>query len=246
MCAPSSSGARGGLLHLRSRRLRVRGGGCAAGHVRGRGEVDIFLEALSLLIESPKPTVAAVHGMALGGGQAMVARLRFRSGRAWARASGNVEMAYGFPAAMNIALLTRQIGRRRGLEIAMDRRPLHRRAILRVRPGQPTGRAGRADGGHGGLRRHTHGTRALGGPSDQDHLPAGRGHGAPRRAQLRQPAEPASPPERPARPHPQPQRGSETGPQDGYRRRRIRPEPGASGGNINWFPGCGLRQNILP
>ena len=80
--------------------------------------VDIFLEALSLLIESPKPTVAAVHGMALGGGQAMSLACDFVVAERGAR-FGNVEMAYGFPAAMNIALLTRQIGRRRGLEIAM-------------------------------------------------------------------------------------------------------------------------------
>ena len=80
--------------------------------------VDIFLEALSLLIESPKPTIAAVHGMALGGGQAMSLACDFVVAERGAR-FGNVEMAYGFPAAMNIALLTRQIGRRRGLEIAM-------------------------------------------------------------------------------------------------------------------------------
>ncbi len=80
--------------------------------------VDIFLEALSLLIESPKPTIAAVHGTALGGGQAMSLACDFVVAERGAR-FGNVEMAYGFPAAMNIALLTRQIGRRRGLEIAM-------------------------------------------------------------------------------------------------------------------------------
>ncbi len=80
--------------------------------------VDIFLETLSLLIESPKPTIAAVHGMALGGGQAMSLACDFVVAERDAR-FGNVEMAYGFPAAMNIALLTRQIGRRRGLEIAM-------------------------------------------------------------------------------------------------------------------------------
>ena len=80
--------------------------------------VDIFLEALSLPIEAPKPTVAAVHGMALGGGQAMSLACDFAVAERGAR-FGNVEMAYGFPAAMNITLLTRQIGRRRGLEIAM-------------------------------------------------------------------------------------------------------------------------------
>ena len=80
--------------------------------------VDIFLETLSMLIESPKPTIAAVHGMALGGGQAMSLACDFVVAERDAR-FGNVEMAYGFPAAMNIALLTRHIGRRRGLEIAM-------------------------------------------------------------------------------------------------------------------------------
>lgn len=80
--------------------------------------VDIFLETLSMLIESPKPTIAAIHGMALGGGQAMSLACDFVVAERDAR-FGNVEMAYGFPAAMNIALLTRQIGRRRGLEIAM-------------------------------------------------------------------------------------------------------------------------------
>ena len=80
--------------------------------------VDIFLETLSMLIESPKPTIAAIHGMALGGGQAMALACDFVVAERDAR-FGNVEMVYGFPAAMNIALLTRQIGRRRGLEIAM-------------------------------------------------------------------------------------------------------------------------------
>ncbi len=80
--------------------------------------VDIFLEALSLLIETPKPTIASIHGMALGGGQAMSLACDFVVAERDAR-FGNVEMAYGFPAAMNIALLTRQVGRRTGLEIAM-------------------------------------------------------------------------------------------------------------------------------
>ncbi|MDA0662378.1 MAG: enoyl-CoA hydratase/isomerase family protein [Proteobacteria bacterium] len=80
--------------------------------------VDIFLEALTLLMESPKPTIAAIHGLALGGGQAMSLACDFVVAEAGAK-FGNVEMAYGFPAAMNIALLTRQVGRRIGLEIAM-------------------------------------------------------------------------------------------------------------------------------
>jgi enoyl-CoA hydratase/carnithine racemase len=80
--------------------------------------VDIFLEALTLLVESPKPTIAAIHGVALGGGQAMSLACDFVVAEAGTK-FGNVEMAYGFPAAMNIALLTRQVGRRIGMEIAM-------------------------------------------------------------------------------------------------------------------------------
>ena len=80
--------------------------------------VDIFLQTLSMLIESPKPTIAAVHGIALGGGQAISLACDFVVAERAAR-FGNVEMAYGFPAAMNIALLTRHVGRRIGLEIAM-------------------------------------------------------------------------------------------------------------------------------
>ena len=80
--------------------------------------VDIFLETLTLLMESPKPTIAAIHGVALGGGQAVSLACDFVIAEASAK-FGNVEMAYGFPAAMNIALLTRQVGRRIGLEIAM-------------------------------------------------------------------------------------------------------------------------------
>jgi enoyl-CoA hydratase/carnithine racemase len=80
--------------------------------------VDIFLNTLTLLMESPKPTIAAIHGVALGGGQAMSLACDFVVAEAGTK-FGNVEMAYGFPAAMNIALLTRQVGRRIGLEIAM-------------------------------------------------------------------------------------------------------------------------------
>jgi enoyl-CoA hydratase/carnithine racemase len=77
-----------------------------------------FLRALTLLLECPKPTIAAVRGFALGGGQALTLACDFLVAERGAR-FGNVEMAYGFPAAMNIALLTRHLGRRLGLEIAM-------------------------------------------------------------------------------------------------------------------------------
>jgi enoyl-CoA hydratase/carnithine racemase len=81
--------------------------------------VDIFLHALSLLVESPKPTIASIHGLAIGGGQAMSLACDFVVAERGAK-FGNIEMAYGFPAAMNIAFLTRHIGRRRGLEIAIS------------------------------------------------------------------------------------------------------------------------------
>ncbi|MCB1742393.1 MAG: enoyl-CoA hydratase/isomerase family protein [Gammaproteobacteria bacterium] len=78
-----------------------------------------FLQVLSLLSDAPKPTIAAVHGIALGGGQAISLACDFVVAERGAR-FGNVEMLYGFPAAMNIALLARHLGRRMGLEIAMS------------------------------------------------------------------------------------------------------------------------------
>ena len=77
-----------------------------------------FLQTLTLLLESTKPTVAAVRGFALGGGQAISLACDFVVAERDAK-FGNVEMAYGFPAAMNIVLLSRHLGRRLGLEIAM-------------------------------------------------------------------------------------------------------------------------------
>ena len=77
-----------------------------------------FLRVLGGLSESPKPTVAAVKGFALGGGQATTLACDFVVAEKGTR-FGNVEMAYGFPAAMNIVLLARHLGRRVGLEIAM-------------------------------------------------------------------------------------------------------------------------------
>ena len=77
-----------------------------------------FLQTLTLLLESPKPTVASVKGFALGGGQAISLACDFLVAERNAK-FGNVEMAYGFPAAMNIVLLSRHLGRRLGLEIAM-------------------------------------------------------------------------------------------------------------------------------
>lgn len=80
---------------------------------------EVFTQTLSLLIEAPKPTVAAVRGFALGGGQALTLACDFVVAERDAR-FGNVEMAYGFPAAMNIVLLSQHLGRRLGLEIAMS------------------------------------------------------------------------------------------------------------------------------
>ena len=77
-----------------------------------------FLGVLKALMDAPKPTVAAVHGLAFGGGQAMTLACDFVIAERDAR-FGNVEMAYGFPAAMNTVLLARHLGRRMGLEIAL-------------------------------------------------------------------------------------------------------------------------------
>ena len=77
-----------------------------------------FMRVLSALCDAPKPTIAAVKGFALGGGQALSLACDFVVAERGAK-FGNVEMAYGFPAAMNIALLARHLGRRMGLEIAL-------------------------------------------------------------------------------------------------------------------------------
>ena len=81
-----------------------------------------FQNLLASLMASPKPTVAAVHGYAFGAGQAISLACDFCVAERTAR-FGNVEMVYGFPAAMNIALLARHVGRRVGLEIAITGEP---------------------------------------------------------------------------------------------------------------------------
>lgn len=87
------------------------------------GSLDVnqagFLKALSTLSDCAKPTIAMVHGFAFGGGQAMTLACDFVVAERYAR-FGNVEMAHGFPAAMNIALLAKHLGRRIGLEIAVS------------------------------------------------------------------------------------------------------------------------------
>lgn len=80
--------------------------------------VELFTDTLRRLIASPKPTIAAVRGFAFGGGQAMCLACDFLVAERDARFA-NVEIAYGFPAALNAVLLMRQLGRRRALEIAM-------------------------------------------------------------------------------------------------------------------------------
>ncbi|TEA77076.1 enoyl-CoA hydratase/isomerase family protein [Allopusillimonas ginsengisoli] len=81
--------------------------------------VDIFTEVLCMLLESPKPTIAAVHGFAVGGGQAITLACDFVVAEESAKFA-NVEIQYGFPAALNTVLLTRHLGRRQALEIAMS------------------------------------------------------------------------------------------------------------------------------
>lgn len=95
-----------------------------AQHVRLEDEsldktVDLFTDALIMLLECPKPTIAAVHGFALGGGQAMTLACDFVVAESGAK-FGNVEITYGFPAALNAVLLGRYLGRRVALEIALS------------------------------------------------------------------------------------------------------------------------------
>ena len=80
--------------------------------------VELFTDTLRRLIVAPKPTIAAVRGFAFGGGQTMSLACDFLVAERGAR-FGNVEIAYGFPAALNAVLLMRHLGRRRALEIAM-------------------------------------------------------------------------------------------------------------------------------
>ncbi|MGD9945997.1 MAG: enoyl-CoA hydratase/isomerase family protein [Burkholderiaceae bacterium] len=80
--------------------------------------VELFTNTLRRLLTSPKPTIAAVRGFAFGGGQAMSLACDFLIAERDARFA-NVEIVYGFPAALNSVLLMRHLGRRRALEIAM-------------------------------------------------------------------------------------------------------------------------------
>ncbi|MBL8385140.1 MAG: enoyl-CoA hydratase/isomerase family protein [Burkholderiales bacterium] len=80
--------------------------------------VSLFTRTLAMLLDAPKPTVAAVHGFALAGGQALTLACDFVVAERGSR-FGNPEMRFGFPAAMNTVLLARHLGRRRALEIAL-------------------------------------------------------------------------------------------------------------------------------
>lgn len=80
--------------------------------------VSLFTDVLKQLVDAPKPVIAAVHGMALAGGQAITLACDFVVAERGA-SFGNPEMQFGFPAAMNTALLAHHLGRRRALEIAV-------------------------------------------------------------------------------------------------------------------------------
>lgn len=80
--------------------------------------VGRFTDVLRLLVNSPKPTVAAVHGYAFAAGQALMLACDFLVAERASR-FGNPEMRFGFPAAMNTVLLARHLGRRQALEIAL-------------------------------------------------------------------------------------------------------------------------------
>jgi len=83
--------------------------------------VGALTDVLALLVESPQPTVASVHGVALAAGQALTLACDFVVAECGAR-FGNPEMRFGFPAAMNTVLLARHLGRRKALEIAITGR----------------------------------------------------------------------------------------------------------------------------
>lgn len=80
--------------------------------------VGALTDVLALLVDSPQPTVASVHGLALAAGQALTLACDFVVAERDAR-FGNPEMRFGFPAAMNTVLLARHLGRRKALEIAV-------------------------------------------------------------------------------------------------------------------------------
>lgn len=81
--------------------------------------ISNFPKVLTQLIESPKPTIAAVRGYARAGGQALMLACDFAVAESTCT-FGNPEPRLGFPAALNTVLLARHLGRRRALEIAIS------------------------------------------------------------------------------------------------------------------------------
>lgn len=81
--------------------------------------ISNFPKVLTQLIESPKPTIAAVKGYARAGGQALMLACDFVVAEVGCT-FGNPEPKLGFPAALNTVLLARHLGRRRALEIAIS------------------------------------------------------------------------------------------------------------------------------
>ena len=81
--------------------------------------ISNFPKVLTQLIESPKPTIAAVKGFARAGGQALMLSCDFVVAERTCT-FGNPEMRFGFPAALNTVLLARHLGRRKALEIAIS------------------------------------------------------------------------------------------------------------------------------
>ncbi len=84
--------------------------------------VDLLADAVRVLLASPKPTIAAVRGFAFGGGQTLSLASDFIVAESDARFA-NVEIANGYPAALNTVLLRRHLGPRMALEIALTGTP---------------------------------------------------------------------------------------------------------------------------
>jgi enoyl-CoA hydratase len=79
---------------------------------------DTYTSIFQELRRLSKPSIAAVHGYAVGGGFALALGCDFLVAHADAQ-FGCLEMKHGFPAAINIALLSHHLGRRKAMEIAM-------------------------------------------------------------------------------------------------------------------------------
>lgn len=84
--------------------------------------ISNFPNVLAQLIDSPRPTIAAVRGYARAGLQALMLACDFVVAERTAT-FGNPEPRLGFPAAPDTVLLARHLGRRRALEIAISAPP---------------------------------------------------------------------------------------------------------------------------